>query len=640
MRVSLAELTGRTVRDERGGVLVMVAVALPMMVLMASFVVDIANWFEHKRHLQMQADAAVLAGAREYAIPCANEPVIAEATAYGGATYNAQVGGTPPENVHTLFNSRTYYNQTSNVDDTVVEGTPCDAKMLDVKLTETDLPWFFRVAQVPFINAHARVSLMQVDTASGALPVGVPDVNPKKVRVSFIDESNGSVLGTTDLSKQPGTTNGLAIWDNALSPLPVTTNARHIGVRVAVGGHLSATCGDPQVDCFDADSANGLLYARGWTAAGSGAQPNEPIARSVMLFNGTCADPYFSAESGTCTVGVRAKVDFGSGDPSAVGAGLTAVVDRNDYPLTYDPASDSWASSATIPVPPAAGPLPVELEWRETIGTVGSNECKEGGGNKCKGTFGIVQRTFGASAARSGPIKVAQISEDGSFWANSFERCSTVQPTCTHNLVRDDRDRGQPPERLRRQRSRGVAAGDRRQPEPVARLRPELLEPVGRAGLRLPADLHQERGHRLPGQPGRPLGLRATLGLRRHPDGLGDEPGPGGNEPSNPRGEAADRLHFPEQLGRLSEPLSRRPADRSGLPHSLRVVLGERERKRPGNRLRHLLRHGLDCPGTGLRQPVPGKRRRPGPEQRRRIHRRPFHQVHRHLQQLERIGSL
>jgi hypothetical protein len=379
----------------------------------------------------MQADAAALAGAREFAFPCANEPIVAEATAYSGETYNAQVGGTDPDNVHMLINSSTYYNQPGETDDTVVTGQPCDAKMIDVKLTETDLPWYFKVAHVPFINAHARASLLQVDTLAGALPVGVPDVSPKKVRVSFIDESNGSVLGTTDLSREPGTVNGLAVWNNSAAPLSVTTNASHIGVRVALGGHTSATCGDPQVNCFDAGSSNGLLYARGWSAAGSGSQPNEPIARSVTLFNGTCADPYFSAGTSSCTIGVRAKVDFGSGDPAAVGAGLTAVVDRNDYPLTYDPASDSWQTEATIPVAAGAGPVPIELKWSETAGTVGANTCKVGGGNKCKGTFGIVQRAFGGSEAGSGPIKLAQISEDGAFWANSFEKCGT----CTHSLV-------------------------------------------------------------------------------------------------------------------------------------------------------------------------------------------------------------
>jgi hypothetical protein len=30
---------------------------------------------------------------------------------------------------------------------------------------------------------------------------------------------------------------------------------------------------------------------------------------------------------------------------------------------------------------------------------------------------------------------VAQISENGGFWANSFQQCSASNPTCTHNLV-------------------------------------------------------------------------------------------------------------------------------------------------------------------------------------------------------------
>ena len=64
--------------EERGTVIVMVAVWLPIAVLIAAFVVDIANWFVHRRHLQMQADAAASRGGgrlsyREIAIPAALE---------------------------------------------------------------------------------------------------------------------------------------------------------------------------------------------------------------------------------------------------------------------------------------------------------------------------------------------------------------------------------------------------------------------------------------------------------------------------------------------------------------------------------------------------------------------------------------
>ena len=159
---------------ERGAVIVMVAVWLPILVLIAAFVVDIANWFVHRRHLQMQADAAALAAAGDWAFPgCSDAAIEARARQYGGFTLNSQIGGTPTSRVHLLMNSRTWHGQTSPVDSTVDTDGPCAGAMVDVKLTETDLPWFLKVTKiVPFINAHARVSIFQADTISGAAAGG------------------------------------------------------------------------------------------------------------------------------------------------------------------------------------------------------------------------------------------------------------------------------------------------------------------------------------------------------------------------------------------------------------------------------------------------------------------------------------
>jgi len=52
------------VADERGGVLVMFALFAPVLILFMAFVLDVGNWFEHKRHLQLQADAGALAAAQ------------------------------------------------------------------------------------------------------------------------------------------------------------------------------------------------------------------------------------------------------------------------------------------------------------------------------------------------------------------------------------------------------------------------------------------------------------------------------------------------------------------------------------------------------------------------------------------------
>ena len=90
-----------------------------------------------------------------------------------------------------------------------------------------------------------------------------------------------------------------------------------------------------------------------------------------------------------------------------------------------------------ISIPSGPGPIDIDLNWEQTQGKIPPNggkndECKTGGGNKCKGTFVDVQRHFRTDEARSGPIEFMHVSEDGGVAdANSFERCS---PGCQHQL--------------------------------------------------------------------------------------------------------------------------------------------------------------------------------------------------------------
>src|SRR5438876_10004553 len=135
--------------DQRGAVLVTFALFAPMAILLAAFTMDAGNWFLHKRHLQVQADAAVFAAAKEFQ-PCIDANVYSRAGQYGGANsvttpsgsvsstaplYNEQLGGTSQSHIHELVNSKRYYEQSSPVDETAVEKGPCEASMVDVKLT-------------------------------------------------------------------------------------------------------------------------------------------------------------------------------------------------------------------------------------------------------------------------------------------------------------------------------------------------------------------------------------------------------------------------------------------------------------------------------------------------------------------------
>jgi hypothetical protein len=424
--------------DDKGAVLVMFVLWLPVLLAFVVFVADVGNWFVHKRHLQMQADAGALAGGGLFTVPCGDAPIIATARKYGGdpnavAPYNEQVAPTNPANVHVLVNSTSFWNQGGS--DYTDGGPPCAAKMVDLKLTEADLPLFFGVipglSVVPAINARARVSIQQLSYASGSLPIAVPDVDPTKAQAKFIDETTGAVLATTDLTNS-GVANGLSIWDNSGSPVSVPVNTSRIGLRVTLSGTTSTTCGDPLVDCYDLGSPDGIVHVRGWSSSGSGTQPNPPLARDATLFPGTCSDPYFSSDTSTCSIGVSAVVDFGPDlDGSDVGAKVRAVVAGTSRPLTYVAATGRWESTGSnfFNIAPGVGPVPVAVTWEETNGSVNGLPCTNGGNNPCQGSFGVVQRSFSANETRSGPVKLAQVWENGSFWANSFQTGST------HDLV-------------------------------------------------------------------------------------------------------------------------------------------------------------------------------------------------------------
>jgi uncharacterized protein YaiE (UPF0345 family) len=439
--------SSRLAVEERGATLVIFALWIPVLLLVAVFVLDVGNWFEHRRHLQMQADAGALAGAglfnscfgsssggsasiTDKARQYAGDP------SYAGTVFNTQIGGANRGTVRMLVNSKTYPDPRGGdpAPDDTVEQPPCSAEMLDVKLSESNLPLFFGLVPglpfVPRIHGHARVEIRSISTSKGALPVGVPDVNPKIGRVEFVNENTGAVIGGAPLTNK-GFTGGLDVWDNAAAPVHLTVNTDRIGARVILGGGSSTTCGDVLVTCFDQ-----ILFVQGWSSAGNAAQPNAPLARSVSLFNGTCTDPYFTSASAACTVGVRAKVDFGTGasDPTpktSVGATLQATVNGTTKSLTYNTGTGFWESTGNnfFTINPQAGPLPVTLTWAETAGTQGGNACKNGNGNKCTGTFTNVQRVFSASDGASGPIKTAQVWEGSSFWVDS------LQQGTTHDLV-------------------------------------------------------------------------------------------------------------------------------------------------------------------------------------------------------------
>ena len=426
-------------RDD-GGILVFVALLLPVVLLFLSFTVDIGNWWVHKRHLQTQVDAAALAGGALLG-ECFTDPVGAntaiqnEATRFGGgagSSYNGQVGGTNQGSITLLYQSKSYAAGSAPADDTDT-ATPCATTNLsfDVKATEAGLPLLFQIpglSDVTAINAHARVELKQVEVQEGMLPVAVPDLRFTYVFATFVNEANGAVLGTVQLQKS-GTSGTDQLWSTT-SPIPVAISSARVGVRLRLVGGTdpNAACGQLYTECYDLGSTDGVVHIRGWSTAPA------PSARNVWLLAGTCLpDAYFA--TGDCSGGVQAEIDLGPTHP-LTGTGVTAQVSASvdgagTFPLTPGGTAGlvTWTANSGLPFS-GSGPHSVTLNWKweQTSGTWTGKNCNDKNNNPCKesGTLGQVQRAF-IAGGRSGPLRRVQVFESGvtSSGSNSFQTGTT-----------------------------------------------------------------------------------------------------------------------------------------------------------------------------------------------------------------------
>ena len=414
--------------SENGGVLVLTALLMPALLFLLLLVIDVGNWYVHKRHLQMQADAAALAGGAHFGdcfspdptkVSGANLAIKNAATAYAGnsaSTYNFQVGGGAPR-VTTLFNSPTFAVGGA-VDTTVDIQEPCQTPhlMFDVKQTEADVPYILGsmidalvpggTTVVPAINARARVQLKKAVILQGTLPLAVPDVDPKHVTVTFVNESAGGTLlaGPYELGK--GTpSGGLNYWSGSGSvAVPGNTN---VGVRIGLGGK-SGPCaaangtGGVGYVCFDYDTVSGgLALIRGVGSAGT---PEAPTPR--VWVTTSCAPsggPFFDIDnvispSTTCAASVQAVMESATPIVTSGIQSFEATLDGGGLKNVTHPLTDAggyWSTGYVYDVPVEGGPVNVSLTWKY----------KDSKGKATTTKYDDVQRVYSGVEESSGPIK-------------------------------------------------------------------------------------------------------------------------------------------------------------------------------------------------------------------------------------------
>jgi hypothetical protein len=394
----------RAVQDERGSVMVVVAVWLGVALLFTIFVVDVGNWFEHQRHLQVQADAAAFAGGSQFQAcfggGAGNSAVFQQASRYAGVDgswngtsfpdptpriprLNLQIGGANHGAVAAFYQSKTYPPPGGPpADDTQTTG-PCTApNMFDVKMTEAHLPLFFGGFGLPSVTVHARarVQLFADAGLQPSIPLSPPDTNFSTVVVTFLNKTTGLELagctagaGAVFVS---GCTFKLAAGGSCLAAaglkvecgavnLPIAANVLTT-MRVGAGSTASSCVGNgtATLKCFDANAPIALYAIRGYgtSLATNGAGTGHFVysVKPATLCTGGSSSPFFSDynTTTTCSGSVTALIDAGEVPPATGNltaslssgggnAAMTRVCTVITNPLCFDNTRNAWYWATT-----------------------------------------------------------------------------------------------------------------------------------------------------------------------------------------------------------------------------------------------------------------------------------------------------
>jgi Putative Flp pilus-assembly TadE/G-like len=284
-------MTRRRLADERGGILVMSAVMIPVFLLLTALVLDVGNWFTHKRQLQNRADAAAFAAGVEYArnwracvqngdvaLKLTTAKAIADAARqYAGDPEAADyTGGTLPATLHNpeianqanvdvVINSSDpeYDDDTDHSDLAGDAASPCvqhsaddissAGHWTDVRVKERDLPSIFGAVGLPLSRngARARVEIRPAISGHRFLPLAVPNNIITKVQVRYYNECNGAEITSArhDLAPLPAADQSAfaAAGGGQLWGLPSAGNPAVGDSNLSFGLALpsySASCGD------------------------------------------------------------------------------------------------------------------------------------------------------------------------------------------------------------------------------------------------------------------------------------------------------------------------------------------------------------------------------------------------------------
>ena len=250
--------------DERGGVFVVSAFLIPVLLLMTALVIDVGNWFTHNRQLQNRADAAAYAAGVEYAgnwkACVSSDAGVRQAMANTVADVARQYAGDPEASDYstgslpalrnteianqanldvTVNSSSPDYNDDTDYTDgpTGVVADPCynhppgtdpispgGGQWTDVRVKERNVSSLLGAVGLPLARtgARARVEIRPALSGHRFLPLAVPNNEITKVQVRYYNEctSTPTLLATRDLEEVPSANQGAVVGVGTLWGLP------------------------------------------------------------------------------------------------------------------------------------------------------------------------------------------------------------------------------------------------------------------------------------------------------------------------------------------------------------------------------------------------------------------------------------
>ena len=179
----------------------------------------------------------------DFRIPCTDQPILDRAADYAGI--RSTTGTAPPttprwpnrqSSVHVMFNSRHLLQPDARPSTRpCARRPPCAAGMIDVKLTETDLPWFFGFGKRGAVHQRAGAGGDQAGADAGRRAPGrragrQPQLGPGRRR-ERVDRRHASPASRWSQAAPPAVSQ---YWDNGAAPLHVTMPNAPVGVRVTL----------------------------------------------------------------------------------------------------------------------------------------------------------------------------------------------------------------------------------------------------------------------------------------------------------------------------------------------------------------------------------------------------------------------